>query len=214
MRILILDDHPLFADALSQIVSRLQHNVDINLARNTKQAFELIYVGKNYDLILVDLKLEGLDGFGFMRALNDKFITSPIIVISSNQNTIDIQHAYKLGAMGFIHKSAQSDEILNAIKQVLEGKIYHAENPYLGHPEPRTTTLSSTNNDVADLFGISERQYSVLQLMNNGLSNKEIARELGICESTVKTHVSRLIDSLAVHNRTACVTEALKLGLL
>ncbi len=214
MRILILDDHPLFANALSQIVSRIGSNVSIELASNTKQAFDFIEYGNNYDLILVDLKLQGLDGFGFIRALNDKFITSPVIVISSNENRADVQHAYELGAMGFIHKSAKSDEILYAIKQVLEGLIYRATNDNLVSSQQGTKTKPANNKHSADLFGISERQYTVLCLMNNGLSNKEIARKLDISESTVKTHVSRLIKSLAVHNRTACVTEALRLGLL
>lgn len=214
MRILILDDHPLFANALSQIVSRLESQVDIDLAVNTKQAFELIENGYSHDLILVDLKLQGLDGFGFIRALNDKFITSPIIVISSSQNHPDVQQAYELGAMGFIHKSSSSDEILQAIKHVLAGHVYHPDdnntNGHLGVKQTNKTIGSQS----AESFGISERQYDVLCLINNGLSNKEIARKLDISESTVKTHVSRLIESLAVHNRTACVTEALRLGLL
>ena len=214
MRILILDDHPLFADALSQIVARLEPGITIDLAESTKQAFELIEKGYNHDLILVDLKLQGLDGFGFIRALNDKFITSPVIVVSSNENIMDIQHAYELGAMGFIHKSAQSNEILSALKQVLAGNVYRHADYNLGKSGDDTFKKSTENNDSADLFGISARQYAVLCLINNGLSNKEIARKLDISESTVKTHVSRLIESLAVHNRTACVTEALRLGLL
>jgi len=161
--------------------------------------------------MLVDLKHQGLDGFGFIRSLNDKFNTSPIIVITSNENIQDIQNAYKLGAMGFIHKSANSNEILNAIRQVLEGEIYQAERAKMTEVNCPDNNL---NGNSAEHFGISERQFSVLQLINSGLSNKEIARELDISESTVKSHVSRLIDSLAAHNRTACVTEALRLGLL
>ena len=214
MRILILDDHPLFAKALSQIVSRLESDVQIDLADNTKQAFHKIDSGYNYDLLLVDLKLQGLDGFGFIRALNDKFITSPVIVISSNENRADMQHAYDLGAMGFIHKSAQSDEILSAVKRVLDGHIYQKTDDRLISNQQGFETKPANKNHSADLFGISDRQYVVLQLINTGLSNKEIARKLDISESTVKTHVSRLIQSLAVHNRTACVTEALRLGLL
>lgn len=215
MRILILDDHPLFANALSQTVSRLEHQVNIDFASDTKQAFHLIDFGKNYDLILVDLKLKGLDGFGFMRILSDNFITSPVIVISSNQDIKNIEHAYKLGAMGFIHKSAQANEILDAIRQVLSGKIYQPDNI---KPIPKETDIDSPSSTSitpkTDNFGISNRQFSVLQLITTGLSNKEIARELDISESTVKTHVSSLISALAVHNRTACVTEAQRLGLL
>jgi len=212
MKILILDDHPLFANALSQIVLRLGNHVSINLAINTHEAFKFIEYGENFDLILLDLKLQGLDGFGFMRLLNKNLISSPVIVISASHDPENIQKALDLGAVGFIHKSASTEVILDSIRRVLKGDLVTPTNILF-----QDTNEKQSKGEIDQIpkdFGISARQYSVLQQVTNGLSNKEIARELGICESTVKTHISQLFNALAVQNRTACVTEAQRLGLL
>ena len=212
VNILILDDHPLFASALSQIVLQLGGHISIDLAQDTQEAFKLIEYGKNFDLILLDLKLQGLDGFGFIRLLNNNFISSPIIVISASHNPENIQKALELGAVGFIHKSASKSVILDSIKRVMSGELVTPTDSNPVHSPHNGTALNT--EQAPKEFGISQRQYSVLQQVTNGLSNKEIARELGICESTVKTHMSQLFNALAVHNRTACVTEAQRLGLL
>lgn len=212
MNILILDDHPLFANALSQIVLRMGSNISIDLAHDTQGAYQLIDFGRNFDLILLDLKLQGLDGFGFMRLLNNNFISSPVIVISASHNPDNIQKALDLGAVGFISKTASSNTIINSIKRVLNGELVTPSDINFDMSNRKPANVENDQNP--ENFGISARQFSVLQQVTNGLSNKEIAKELGICESTVKTHVSQLFSALAVRNRTACVTEAHRLGLL
>lgn len=158
-----------------------------------------------YDLILVDIHLTGLDGFGFIRKLNKNFNTTPVIVISADKSLDLIQEATRQGAMGYIHKSLQAKEIMSIVHSVLSGNIYFPL-------EVEKPDWISDNNLSA--FGLSERQIEVLRLMENGLSNKEIANQLGITESTVKSHTSKLMACLAAKNRTSCVIEGKRLGLI
>lgn len=213
MHILILDDHPLFGEALKQIVLRLGNNVIIHLADESNKAVAYIESVREYDLIMVDLNLPGLDGFGFMRLLNANFVLSPVVVISATENREDIKRVLEYGAMGFIPKASDSRTILGAIRTILQGDIYLPEGMGNIRNEGANTSVQEREALLAKL-GISARQLTTLELIEKGLSNKEIARKLFISESTVKTHVSRLISAFAVSNRTACIMEAQRLGLL
>ncbi len=207
MRILVLDDHPLFADAMRQVLLRLGNDVHIHTADTVARALYFVDNGKVYDLILADVNLPGLDGFAFIRLLRERFIVSPVIMVSASQNGEKIRMAQQQGAMGYIHKSSDAKTILNAVQQVLGGNFCFPNS------NPPTQTAPHATVTPASL-GISDRQFDVLKLMENGLSNKAIAHELHITESTVKIHVSKLFEALASHNRFSCVMEARRLGVL
>lgn len=209
VNILILDDHPLYAEAMRQILLRLGNHVFVDITDDACQATALIDTGKTFGLILVDLNLPGLDGLAFIRLLRDRFVTAPVVIVSASQDTGKSREALAQGAMGYIHKSSDARAVLAAIHQVLAGKVFCS--PVC---KPQPIHFPGAGKSSPECFGISERQFDTLLLMDRGFSNKEIARKLGISESTVKTHVSRLIAALAVHNRTACVLEAKRLGLL
>lgn len=211
MNILILDDHPLFAEAMRQVLLRLGNHVFVQLADSVGRALVLIDAGKTYDLILLDLKLPGLDGFAFMRVLQERLVTSPLIVVSASEDGAKIRQALAAGAMGYIPKSSDAKAMLSTIHQVLAGQVCC---PRGAAPEPIRFPGRVAPKASPASVGISERQFDILQLMEAGLSNKEIAGRLEIAESTVKAHVSRLIEALAVHNRLACVMEAQRLGIL
>ena len=209
MRILILDDHPLFAKALEQIVINLENNTVVDQADDTNKAQQLFNNGKSYDLILVDLALPGMDGFGFLRWLQSQYIRTPVIIISANNDANISERAIQQGAKGFIHKSEDTRIILDAMQHVLQGKTYQPNKPTSSQ-----LNNSSDKDDIAISLGITGRQLVILKLIERGLSNKEIARELKISDSTVKSHISNIFSTLHVQNRTACVTVALSLGLL
>lgn len=213
MHILILDDHPLFAEALKQVVQRLGGNTVIHAVETANRALDHIEA-RNYDLIMVDLHLPGLDGFGFMRLLKSRFILAPVIVVSATQEVGDIRRALKQGAMGFIPKASDAKSILAGIHAVLQGQIYLPDEWRHALNEEQAGDASKNRDALLGKLDISPRQFSILQQIEAGLSNKEIARKLFISESTVKTHVSNLMAALAAPNRTACIMEAQRLGLL
>jgi DNA-binding NarL/FixJ family response regulator len=207
VRILVLDDHPLFADAMRQVLLRLGNDVHIHTADTVAHALYFVDNGKVYDLILADINLPGLDGFAFIRLLRERFIASPVIMVSASQNAGKIRMAQQQGAMGYIHKSSDAKTMLNAVQQVLGGNLCFPNSNPSTQAAPHATVKPAS-------LGISDRQFDVLKLMEKGLSNKAIAYELHITESTVKIHVSKLFEALASHNRFSCVMEAKRLGLL
>ncbi|OQX06558.1 MAG: DNA-binding response regulator [Thiothrix lacustris] len=211
MNILILDDHPLFADAMRQVLLRLGNHVSVHIADSVNRALAFMDNGKTYDLILLDLILPGLDGFAFLRVLHDRLVSSPVIVVSASQDAQQIRRAVEAGAMGYIHKSSDAKAMLGVIHQVMAGNLCCPER---GKSEPIRFPTRPAAATSPTSVGISERQFEILQCMEKGFSNKGIADELEIAESTVKAHVSRLIEALAVHNRLACVMEAQRLGIL
>lgn len=206
MHILIIDDHPLFADALRQVFLRLGNHIIIHIAENAEKAMDYIEKNPNYDLIVVDINLPGLDGFGLLRQLQKHFISTPIVMISASNEPALMRQALEQGAMAYVHKSTNAKGLLHVAHQVLNGNIYF--------PDLAQSVKINSTCILSNALKISERQLEILKLIAIGLSNKEIARELEITESTVKTHVSKLMASLVVNNRTSCLIEAKRLGLL
>lgn len=207
MYILIVDDHPLFASALCQVALRLSKQVIVHIAASVEQAMQLLEHGKPYDLILLDINLPGLDAFGLMRQLHKQAIKTPVLMISSSIEPDLMRYALEQGAMAYVHKSIDARSLLQAAHQVLSGNIYF---PNLNSTQQKP----ECSNTVSVALHISQRQLETLQLLAKGLSNKGIARQLNITESTVKTHISKLMSALIVNNRTSCILEAKRLGLL
>lgn len=207
MHVLIVDDHPLFADALRQVSLRLGEHIIVHIAESVEAAIRLVEYRSQYDLMLLDINLPGLDGFSFMRQLQRRFINTPVVMICSSTEPSMMRHALEQGAMAYVPKSIDAKSLLHAAHQVLRGNIYFPN-------FPKDECGREYNKPISLALHISQRQLAVLQLIASGLSNKEIARQLKITESTVKTHVSKLMSALIVNNRTSCILEAQRLGLL
>jgi len=207
MKILILDDHPLFSHALKQVVQNIKEIQTIDIATSVTEALNYFQNGKQYDLLLVDIGLPGLDGFSFMKWLQNNFICTPVIVISANNDPDIAEQALQKGAKGFIHKSEDINIIIQGIKQVKQGHTFTSNNF-------SEETTGSNNQSNAENLGITARQLSILRLLEHGASNKEIAQKLHISDSTVKKHISNIFSLLCVQNRTALVIEAQRLKLI
>ncbi len=207
MKILILDDHPLFSRALKQIVQNISEVQTVDLATDVNEALNYFKRGNSYDLLLVDIGLPGLDGFSFMSWLRTNLIIAPVIVISASNDPEIAKLSLQKGAKGFIHKSEDINVIIQGIKQVKQGHTFTSNSIFETH-----SASQSTSN--AENLGITPRQLSILQLLEQGDSNKEIARKLDISDSTVKKHISNIFSLLCVQNRTALVLEAQRLKLI
>ena len=207
MKILILDDHPLFSLALKQIVQNIHEVQTVDLATNVNDALEFFQLGNHYDLLLVDIGLPGLDGFSFMKWLQTNLVTAHVIVISASNDPNIAELSLQKGAKGFIHKSEDINIIIQGIKQVKQGHTFISNNC----PDHISTSPSTS---IAKDIGITARQLSILRLLEQGDSNKEIAKKLDISDSTVKKHISNIFTLLCVHNRTSLVLEAQRLKLI
>ncbi|WP_425914800.1 LuxR C-terminal-related transcriptional regulator [Pseudomonas sp. GWSMS-1] len=141
------------------------------------------------------MRLPDLPGLELLQRWQQQGRMTPVAILSASDSSLDAQAAQAAGALAFISKSANSDELRQAVTRVLLGETL---------PVPQTS----------DKPQLTPRQLEILQLLAEGLPNKSISRQLGVSEDTVKTHLKTLFQELTVHTRTACVSAARQRGWL
>jgi DNA-binding NarL/FixJ family response regulator len=206
MKILIVDDHALFREGLCYVINGLDEHVTILEASDFDQAMQHVAANADLDLVLLDLFIPGKDGFAALDTLAKKYPALTVVIISASRQQSDIQRALGSGAMGYIPKDTTSKVLLNALRLVFSGGIYvPSEMARLN----ATAKITSTSQQTI----LTPRQTEVLALIAKGLSNKEIASTIHVTEATVKMHVTSILKSLDVGNRTQAAMAAEKLGL-
>ena len=220
MKILIVDDHPLIREALHHVLGVLHGGVVLLEAQNGAEATAVADHNPALDLILLDLGLPDIDGFDALSQLRERYPGIPVVVLSASETPDIVTRAIDAGAMGFIPKTSSNQLLLNALRLVLAGGVYLPfevldQHDLAAHPGLRPG--SAPGQDGAPLtardVGLTARQTDVLGLMVQGKSNKLISRELNLAEGTVKIHVTAILKTLNVSNRTQAVIAVGKLGL-
>ena len=211
MKILVVDDHRMFADGLKFLLEQRNTAATLHYAADAEHAFSLLDNHLTPDLILLDLKLPGINGFTLLRQLQARGIWAPVLIVSASQSLHDAQEALNQGALGFVPKSADGQQLLKAIETVQKGEIYL--------PEQWSVLLGTKQQDIKaaerhEQLSISARQLEVLHLLAQGFANKTIADKLHLSENTVKVHLRETFKILGVNNRTACVREAQRIGIV
>lgn len=200
MKILIIDDHILFAEGMKLLLESLEKDIHTLYADSYETALNIISVNGLPDLILLDINLAGVDGFTLIDKFHDSNIWSPILVVSATDSPSTAMVSLQKGASGFVAKSSNSTTLLNAIKMVLKGNTYI----------PQISEFSNAANNTA----ITARQREILCLLSQGMLNKQIAYELSISTNTVKAHLHQIFRELKANNRTTAVQNAQKCGLI
>jgi len=210
MHALLVDDHALFREGMKHLLRHLRPDAIVYQAASVREATEVLSRDSAVDLILLDLQLPGMKGLQALAAMRGFTEEVPIVVLSGTEDHDTVRAAIESGAMGFIQKSVNPDEMLDAVESVLAGKVYLPEAAL----PPSSTTLprGSSGRRVLEALGISGRRAEVLLLLAQGKSTKAIARELGISDTTVKTHIQAVYDALNVHSRTQAVFELARHG--
>lgn len=216
MNILVADDHQLFIDGIRYILKKLDSNVSVTECNSAEQAIEIIELGKEFDLILIDLSMPGMNGMSILKRMHERKVWLPLVVVSAEEDVRTIKSALEIGAMGFIPKSHSSSQMLSVLRDILDGEIYIPIEiqKQIDNLETRCPPKDAVDNGSLKDSGISKRQYEVLQLLAQGYSNKQIASTLFLTEHTVKAHVSALFTALKAQNRTDCVQLAERQGIL
>ncbi len=202
-RFLIVDDHPLVRDALRSVLESNIPDIAFEEAGNFNDALDLVSK-MDFDLILLDLKLPGAEGLSALVALRSHTPSTPIVVVSHIEDSETVQSALRCGASGFIPKSTTRELISQAIQLVLSGGVFI----------PQQLIDYEDTETAEDTYTLTKRQSAVLELVLQGLSNKQIAHELQISEWTVKSHVAAIYRVLKVRNRVEAVLVAKQLGMM
>ena len=213
MRFLIVDDHPLFLEALETALHVAFPGAEVETAGSIEGARRILAKGARPDLILLDLKMPDSAGFEGLMSLRAAHPRIPVCIISSMSGEELIRQIRDLGATGFINKSEKRENIIAAVRRLLEGEDSFPE--VSGPAEPSGTVAPQAREleILARLRELTPQQYKVLSLICEGKLNKQIAYELDIVETTVKAHITSIFKKLSIHNRTQAVLIMQKLKL-
>jgi DNA-binding NarL/FixJ family response regulator len=208
IRFLIIDDHPLFREALHSAVQTAYPDADTFEAKSMGEALNILGGSVGFDLALLDLSMPGVQGFDGLLLLRTHYPQLPVVIVSGYDEPKIVSEALSYGAAGFIPKSARRHELAGAIRSIMDGAIYVPESYSEAPAEPNTADRGEM---VRRLASLTPQQLRVLQMLRQGLLNKQIAYELQVGETTVKAHVSEILRKLNVYSRTQAVIEVGKL---
>ena len=213
MHVLLVEDHRLVADAFRAMLREVEPGIRVTACYSTQHALSAVDAGSVFDLVLTDLSMPGIGGIGLLDALANRRRDLPVVVISAYDDERSVREAVEHGAAGFIPKTLPGAEMVAGVREVLAGRRFFPEGRTgLASPAPGPAPARAAGPGPEARPGAKQMQ--VLRLMADGHSNKQISQIVGIKEATVKYHTSQLFKLLGVRNRTSCVREAQRRGLV
>jgi two-component system, NarL family, response regulator len=201
IRILIVDDHPVVRTGLTSMLATQPGMDVVGSAPSGEEALAMLEETRP-DLILLDVRMPGMDGLSTLRALAKLEAGPRTIVLTSFETDEDIYRAVQAGARGYLLKNSQQDEIVDAIRAVHAGRR---------HIPPR---IAARLADRMTRSNLTARELEILEMLAKGLTNKQIGVALGISDNTARNHVNSIIDKLEVADRTEAATAAIEQGII
>jgi DNA-binding NarL/FixJ family response regulator len=222
IRVLLVDDQTLIRQGI-RLLLEIEPDIQVvGQAANGQEALqqaELLHP----EVILMDVRMPGMDGVAATRELGMRFPEMKVIILTTFEDDETVFEGLKAGARGYLLKDISSEEMAAAVRKVaagealiqsrITGKVL-AEFSRLASASDRGTAFKPGGSPESLPVALTERELEVLQALARGLSNREIAGQLVITEGTVKNHVSNLIDKMGVRDRTQAVLKGQELGLI
>lgn len=207
-QVLIIDDHPLFREALGTAVTLAWPMTRSREVSSVDEAMAVLDQDRDIDIALLDLNIPGVHGFDGLLRLRTHHPRLPVLVVSGLEDERIIDEAITYGAAGFLPKSLGRDVLATAIDTILAGDVYV---PAGFHPERGDESARARAELIERLLSLTPQQLRVLFMLREGLLNKQIAHELDVGATTIKKHVSEILRKLQVYSRTQAVIEVSKL---
>ncbi len=202
-RVLIIDDHPLVRDGLRSVIAISFDGCDIFEAAAMDEALATLEAQSNFDLVLLDLNMPDVKRLDGLRTLRARYPILPVVMVSGAFDRSLVQEALAAGAAGFIPKSMKRSAIVDALHRVVSGEIYLPE--VIGDaPE----NAAEDDDILLRIDSLTPQQKTVLGHLVNGRLNKQIAHDLNVSMTTVKAHVSAILQKMGVFSRTQAVIKA------
>lgn len=206
--ILIADDHPLFRDALQRAVLAAVPQARVHTADSVHALLGLIEQFPDAELLLLDLHMPGARGYSALAHIRGQYPGLPTIVVSGHEEAQVARRALAHGASAYIPKSTAGEDIVAAIRAVLDGDVWLPPQLVGGSAELKPDEADA----AARIAALTPQQFRVLTMIAEGLLNKQIAWELGVSEATVKAHMTAIMRKLGVNNRTQVALAASQLA--
>ena len=213
MKALIVDDHQMVREILSRYFAEI--DVSVIEAEDFVSAFAAITRQPEFDLILLDIRMPGVDGFTTLATLRRLFPALRIAILSGSVDVMDMRRAAENGAVGYLPKSMDRQPLVNALRLLISGEKFFPVNLFEATEKPAyLQEMPAWSSNGFGTVELTSRQKAVLNEVAKGMSNREIGKALGISEITVKIHVHSICQKLAVRNRMQAVQRGRSLGLL
>lgn len=201
MNILVVDDHPLYRSGVAYTLQDSGMQVQVAECASLEAAFQRLDGGLRVDLLILDLQMPGYRGVDSVRTVRTRRPDVPVLVLSGQEDPAVVRECIDLGACGFVPKSAPSEQFHAALTHVLSGGVYLP---------PASLSVAARHAPSEDAWArlgarLTGRQRQVLLGIVQGKPNKVIARDLGLSDTTVKSHVAHILEALEVSNRTEAV---------
>ncbi len=205
IRILIVDDHSVVRRGLRQF---LQLDADLEVVGEARDGAEALHLAQELrpDVVLMDLVMPVMDGVTATAAIRRDVPDTEVLALTSVLEDEKVVDAVRAGAIGYLLKDTEDDALCRSIKAAAAGQVQLA-------PEAAIRLMRDVRT-TEEPDGLTERETDVLRLLAEGKANKEIARQLGIGERTVKSHVSSILAKLGVQSRTQAALYATRAGLV
>lgn len=210
LRILVIDDHTLFRVGLQGL---LEHRgIQVVAAVGDGQEGLALAEQLRPDVVLLDMRMPGMDGLGVLRHLRQSGLKMPIAMLTTSSNEQDLVEALRSGAQGYLIKDMEPDDLVLALRDIVAGKTVVAPDlaPVLAKVVQGESVAA---RDPSPFSELTPREGEILGLLAEGQSNKAIARNLGISDGTVKLHVKAILRKLGVHSRVEAAVIAVEQGL-
>jgi DNA-binding NarL/FixJ family response regulator len=201
IRVMSVEDHPIFRDGLSTIIDSQEDMVLVAQAGNAEQAVAQFRLHRP-DITLMDVLLPGANGTDAVIAIRGEFPDARVIMLTTSDADGEIYRALRAGAVAYLLKSTPKTELVSVIRSVHSGRSYIS-------PDVSASLAEHLGED-----SLTTREIEVLRLIRDGRRNKEIAADLAIGETTVSFHIKNIIGKLGANDRTHAVTIAIRRGLL
>lgn len=200
LKLLIVDDHRLVGDLVASAL-REKYSFDTKWVESLEEATSLLAEGEDFDVVLLDYQVRGVDGVNSIKQFVEQF-SGKVVLFSGTAGRAVVERAIECGVRGFIPKTASIKTMGHAINFIADGEVFVPTDFLIGNG------LVDSSNEL-----LKSNEMTVLKLLCRGFPNKEIGRELGMEETTVKMHVKSVCRKLNASNRTKAVLEAMRLGL-
>lgn len=213
LKLLVVEDHALVREGLVRLLGQIEEGATVLESEDFESALTVLDNEGEFDLVLLDLALPGIDGFAGLDILRRRYPAMPVAVVSAFDDTPTITRVLNLGASGFIPKAFSGEALLLAVREILAGNIFRPSGQQGSRLDDATPVPPSKISVKPEEIGITDRQAQVLALMVRGLSNRDIADQLALSEGTVKIHATAVFKALGVNSRTQALVAVARYGI-